>query len=231
MEMRPNLAGGLAVAVLLATSVVSAAGQDYKSSVGWNAGVLYTTAMNDGATASGGEAVEIKPEMTWTIGLHYDYWLWSGFLGVRIHGAWAQQDVTWIQGTREVYVYTADLDLMLRPLRPTSTRSVSPYLALGVGGIRWKLGDGPATSYPPAGAVYPGEEKFELIGVGGVGIDFVTPWSWGENPLVIRLDGRDQVQIASPFEPTDPADDEFGLIHNFQVTLGLHTGIGWLRGG
>jgi hypothetical protein len=106
-----------------------------------------------------------------------------------------------------------------------------PFLTGGVGVIRWSLGSGAPTSFNSAGATYQGEEKFQLVAVGGLGFDFITPWHWGEGPVVVRLEGRDHIQFASPFDPINPEDSDFGMIHNIGIVLGFHTGMGWLEGG
>jgi hypothetical protein len=97
-----------------------------------------------------------------------------------------------------------------------------------VGVIDWGLGDGPVTTFTPAGATYPGNQKPQLVAVAGAGIDLVTPWRWGEGPLVIRLEGRNHLQLASPFDPAAADQEDFGMIHNAVISLGLHTGMGTL---
>jgi hypothetical protein len=224
--MRSNVALGIAVAALTVAPWSGLSAQDYTASVGWNAGVIRTTSLNSGASVD--TSGDLEPDMAWTVGLHYDRWLWSGIFGIRLNGSFAEQKIDWNQGTRNIYLYMADIDLMLRIVPPRPNRSVSPYISAGVGGIRWALGDGPPTTYTTADATYPGEEKFQLMGMVGAGFDIVTPWSWSDNPIVIRLDGRDHLALESPFEPADPSNDSFDPVHNFRVTLGLHTGIGLL---
>jgi hypothetical protein len=203
--------------------------QEYRSSIGWNAGVLLMTSVNDGAS-SGGESVDLKPDMTWSIGAHYDQWLWNGQVGVRGYGAIARPTIQWANGDREIYVYSVDLGLILRPIPPNPRLAVSPFVTGGIGVIYWSLGDGPVTSFPSAGASYPGTEEFQLMAVGGAGLDFITPWRWGEGPLVVRLEARDQIQLTSPFDPLDAEESAFGMIHHLRLNLGFHTGIGLLGG-
>lgn len=227
--MRSKMAGGLLLLTLMALSAWPAEAQVYKSSVGWNAGALITTSLNEGA-AGGSGFVELKPDPTWTIGAYYDRWYFGGQIGLRGHGSLARHVLPWNQGDREIYMYAGDLSLMLRPLRPTLERTVAPFLSGGVGFQHWGLGDGPVTSFAPAEATYPGDEKFYLMAVGGLGFDIVTPINWGEGPLVVRLEGRDQIQIKSPFEPLDAEQSDFSLIHNIRVSIGFHTGVGLLGG-
>ena len=230
MEMRRYFITALSFLGLVAATVEPGVAQSFKSSIGWNAGVLYTTSLNDGAAAGEG-LVDLKPDLTWTIGAHYDRWLGGGQVGYRVQGGFANQQLDWIQGPRSIHVYTADAGLMLRPAAPTPGRTLLPFITGGVGVIRRMLGDGDPTSFGSAGATYAGEEKFQLVAVGGVGFDFITPWNWDDGPVIIRLEGRNHFQFSSPFDPVNPEDANFGLINNIGVVLGLHTGLGLLGGG
>ncbi len=87
------------------------------------------------------------------------------------------------------------------------------------------------TTFDPAGATYDGGQSFDLAVSAGIGIDVVTPWEWGEGTLVIRVEGRDHIQFASPFDPANPDDGDFGLIHNAAVMIGFHSAVGLLGGG
>lgn len=227
--MRRNLIAGLALMSLTLLPPSRAQAQAYKSSVGWTAGVLSTTSMNDGAGGAG-DVVSIEPNLAWTAGAHYDYWF-GGNVGIRGQGAFSRQEVPWTQGDRVIYAYSADASLLLRPLAPEPGRPVLPYLFGGVGGSLWKLGRGDPTTFGAAAATYGGKETVKLLLPVGIGIDFITPWNWGEGPLVIRIEGRDHIQLKSPFDPVDPDQGDFGMIHNFGVVLGFHTGVGLLGGG
>jgi hypothetical protein len=120
---------------------------------------------------------------------------------------------------------------MLRPAAPLPGRTLLPYLSGGVGFSRWGLGSGDPTTFGAAGATYDGKESFDLLIPFSVGLDFITPWRWGEGPMVVRIEGRDHLQLKSPFDPVDPDQGDFGMIHNFGLVLGLHTGLGILGGG
>jgi hypothetical protein len=228
--MRRLLLSALALVGVLAATVAPGTAQDYRSSVGWNAGVMLTTSLNEGV-AGGGNVVDLKPDLTWSAGGHYDKWFGRGQVGGRVALGVARNILPWTQGDRSVYSYRADAGLMLRPTAPDPARTVIPFLSLGAGVMRWRLGNGPVTTFSSAGAKYPGDEGFQLAASGGLGIDFVTPWQWGEGPLIVRFEGRDFVQLSSPFKPIDPDASDFGIIHNVFVSLGLHTGIGHLGGG
>jgi hypothetical protein len=228
--MRRFLMTAVALLGLALWLTTPALAQGHKSAVGWTAGVLTSTSLNDGA-GSGDGSVDIKPDLTWTVGMHYDHWLGGGNVGIRVNGALAKQTLPWTQGDRDIYVYMADLSLMLRPVSPAPNRSVLPYISGGVGLVRRNLGDGPTTIFTPAGASYGGEDLPEFAPAVGVGIDIITPWRWGEGPLVLRLEGRNWIQLSSHFEPANPDDADFGMVHNAAVFIGVHTGMGLLRNG
>ena len=125
MEMRRYFITALSLLGLVAATVEPGVAQSFKSSIGWNAGVLYTTSLNDGAAAGEG-LVDLKPDMTWTIGAHYDRWIGGGQLGYRVQGGFTNQKLDWIQGPRSIHVYTADVGLMLRPAAPTLAVTCCP---------------------------------------------------------------------------------------------------------
>ncbi len=228
--MRRMLLSTLGLVGILAAMVSPGMAQDYRSSVGWNAGVMLTTSLNNGADG-GTDVVDLKPDLTWSLGGHYDKWFGGGQVGGRVSVGVARNVLQWTQGDRSVYSYRGDASLMLRPTSPDPSRTTIPFLSLGAGVMRWRLGDGPVTSFSAAGAKYSGDERFQLAASGGLGIDFVTPWQWGEGPLIVRLEGRDYVQFSSPFKPVDPEASDFGIIHNVFISLGFHTGVGHLGGG
>jgi hypothetical protein len=228
--MRRYLIAALTLTSLGIASASPALAQGYNSSAGWNAGLFINTGLNDGAAAGEG-LVELKPDATWIVSAHYDRWFGGGNVGIRARGGFSKPTLPWVQGDREIRVYMADIGLLLRPIVPEPGNSVLPFVGGGVGFINWGLGDGPLTTYDPAGATYGGEEGLNLVATASFGIDFVTPWRWGEGPLIVRLEGRDHIQFSSPFDPVNPEASEFGMIHNAGVVLGFHTGIGVLGGG
>jgi hypothetical protein len=228
--MRRYLIAALTLTTLGFVLASPALAQGYRTAVGWSAGMAVNTGLNGGATGSG-EVLELKPDPTWVISAHYDHWLGSGNIGIRARAGFSRPILPWVQGDREIRVYTADLGLLLRPVAPGPGKSVLPFISGGVGLINWGLGDGPVTTFDAAAVTYGGEESFDLVAVAGVGIDIITPWQWGEGPLVIRLEGRDHMQLSSPFDPVNPEGGEFGRVHNASVVLGFHTGMGVLGGG
>ena len=229
IEMRRYLIAVITLTILGFASASPAAAQGYKSAVGWSGGMFFNTSLNDGATGSG-ETLELKPDATWIFSAYYDHWVGSGNLGIRAQIGLSEPTLPWVQGDREIRVYMADLGVLLRPVTPSPGKSVLPFLTGGVGFIHWGLGDGPVTTFDPAGVTYGGEQSFDLVAVAGLGFDIVTPWKWGEGPLVIRVEGRDHMQFSSPFDPVNPDSGEFGMVHNAAVVVGFHTGMGLLRG-
>lgn len=228
--MRRYLIAALTVASIGLTLTSPAMAQGFTSAVGWNGGMFIVTSLNDGATGTG-EVLDLKPDATWIASGHYDRWFGSGNFGVRAQAGLSKPTLPWVQGDRQIRVYMADLGLLLRPVAPAPGRSILPFLSGGVGFIKWGLGDGPVTTFDAAGVVYGGEESFDLVALAGLGIDIVTPWQWGEGPLVIRLEGQDRIQFSSPFDPMNPDSEELGMVHNAAVMIGFHTGIGVWDGG
>ena len=227
--MRRNLLACLTLLGLMLSLASQAQAQAYKSSVGWIGGAVSTTSMNDGAAGSG-SVVSIEPDLTWTAGAHYDHWF-GGNVGLRGQGGFSRQTLPWTQGDRFIHTYSGDLSLMLRPVGAAPGRTLLPYISGGVGFARWGLGSGEPTTFAAAGATYSGEETFHLLVPASLGFDYILPWKWGEGPMVIRLEGRDHIQLKSPFDPVDPAQGDFGMIHNYGLVLGLHTGLGILGEG
>lgn len=230
IDMPRTFIAALALTLFAFAFASPASSQAYQSAVGWSGGAFFPTALNDGA-ADVGEFVEMKPDPTWLINVNYDYWFGSGNLGIQANGGFSKPTFPWVQGDRKIRVFMADLGVILRPMAPGPDKMILPFVGGGVGFMNWGFGDGAPTQYDPAGVNYSGEQSYDLIASAGLGIDFVTPWVWGEGPVVIRLEGRDYMQFDSPFDPIDSANDAFGMIHNFTVLLGFHTGMGSLTDG
>jgi hypothetical protein len=228
--MRRYLTVALALMTLSILSTASVRAQAYESSAGWNVGAFVSTALNDGA-ASGENSVELKPDLTWVASVHYDRWFGAGNVGFRARGGFSMPTLPWEQGDREIRVYMADIGILLRPIVPNEGQTFLPFIGGGVGFINWGLGDGPPTTYQPAGATYPGQEGFDLVATASLGFDIITPWRWGEGPIIVRLEGRDHIQFSSPFDPLNSDSSDFGMIHNAAAVIGFHTGIGALGGG
>lgn len=218
------------VAIALTVSVLVLApgageAQNYRGSVGWSLGGQWTSELNPGVE----EAEAIDPGLGAFGSLFYDHW-WTQAFGFRGEGTYAWSQVPWTTGDRDVYSWSLSGQLVLRLTgAPGEERAAYPFLAAGIGGLQHRLGEGSATVFEEAGAVYAGDEKFRLIGVGSVGVDVPLPWNWSEGPMLLRLQASDQMLFNSPLEPLSDDLDGFDPVHVLQLSVGLHTGIGVIR--
>lgn len=215
----------LGIAAALAASAPVAA-QMHRSSVGINGGAVFYGAFNAGSDAS----VELKPDPSvgYFGGIQYDWFVGSGNLGFRLAGHYQQMQLPWSGEKRTIYAYAGDFDVILRPIAPSEDTKVIPFITVGIGGTRFRLGKGNPTSFQAAEALYSGKESTELSGLAGIGFDFVTGWGWDEGPFLIRLEAQDNYMVNSPFTPLD-GTSEFNGVHNIRVSLGLHNSMGLLR--
>ncbi len=218
---------GLGIAAVFALGVTPLAAQRHSSSVGLNFGAVFYSAFNSGVEAP---AEELKPDPSTGFfgGIQYDWFVGNGNLGFRVAAHYQQMKLPWNGQSRTIYAYAGDFDVLVRPIAPKSTSKVIPYLSLGVGGTRYRLGQGNPTSFEAAGAAYSGEESTKFSVLGGIGLDFVTPLRWDEGPFLIRIEAQDNYVLDSPFTPLD-SSQEFGGVHNIRVSIGLHNTMGRLR--
>lgn len=221
--MRLHLA--FAILALLTVASAPAAAQTHSSAIGFNAGPVLYSSFNSGATEV---AQDLKPDLGFVGSVQYDWYVARGVLGFRLGGHYQRLELDWTNGTREIYAYAGDFDLLLRPVRPKETTRVIPYLSLGVGLTQYRLGSGLPTSYEAGAALYDGDESPEFSVLGGIGFDIVTGWGWDEGAFLIRLEAQDNYVTASPFVPTTGGGD-FNGVHNIRITLGLHNSMGVLR--
>lgn len=210
------------------------AAQDYRSSVGWNTGALWVTALNAGATRvtpEGGEsgALAAEPGPGWTTGIQFDHWLWNGALGVRVGGAYARHGLDWTNGTRAIGSWIGEAGVLVRIFVPEPEHTYIPFVALGAAGVRYGLGEGPLTTFPDADAYHPGDRTIGFAAAAGMGLDVVTPWGWDESPIILRIEAADQVAPRSPLRSIETGK-RFHFVHNARLTVGLHAGLGSLPG-
>ncbi len=208
------------VAALLVAA--PAAGQDYKYSAHWNAGALYVTPLNDN-----GAALDLEIKTGWVVGLTYEQWLGAGRIGWRANAALTERPLELPNQTRDIGIWMADLAVLLRLLPADPGRAVNAFVAAGGGVVRYGLGRGEFLTFEPAGAVYPGNPDPKLAAVGAFGLDFLTPFQWDGEPVGVRVELSDHVVFDSPFEPI--GTDDFGLVHNARLTIGLFAGWGVIR--
>jgi hypothetical protein len=222
----------LALLLLSAAGVRTAAAQDYRSSVGWNAGALWVSSLNAGATRSsvdGGQLDTRKaaPGIGWTTGVQLDHWLWSGVLGLRAGGIYGRHSLGWSNGTREIGSWAGEAAVLVRIFVPEPDQVFVPYVAVGAAGVRYGLGKGPASTFPEADAYHPGRQSIEWAGSAGLGLDIISPWGWDESPIVLRIEAGNQVAPRSPLRSLESAK-RFQFVHNARFTVGLHAGLGSL---
>jgi hypothetical protein len=220
--MRLHLA--FALSALMALVAVPVAAQTHSSSVGLNAGAVIYSSFNSGA---GSPASDLKPSPGLVGNVQYDWFVGAGNLGFRAAGHYQRMELDWSTGTREIFAYAGDFDLLLRPIRPDTDTKVIPYLSVGVGFTRYRLGNGNPSGYEPADALYLGNEKTQFSLLAGIGLDFVTGWHWDEGNFLIRLEAQDNYVTESPFAPAS-GGGEFNGIHNLRITLGIHNTMGTL---
>lgn len=202
----------------------AAAQQDFRFSAGYNAGAAWFSKLNSGA---GAVDSDIELDVGWLIGLQFEQWLGSGRLGLRLNGALTERPLQIPGGPRDIGVWMADADFVLRFASADSLRAFNPFLVAGAGVVHYGLGRGDFVNYPDANAAYSGSDKARFAAVGGLGFDIMTGWRWDTNPVGIRVEGVDHVVLKSPFEPLSGGD--FSPVHNVRVVIGLFSGFGALR--
>lgn len=222
MNRIARTAGALAfVAALTAASDVAA--QDYTYAASYNAGAIWFSPLNSGASGIEGAASDIELGLGWLVGLQFEKWFGSGRVGARLNGALSERPIS-VPGRpdRDIGFWLADADLMLRLAPASPDRTVSPFISAGIGLVRYKLGDGPVQTYVPAGAVYDGNDDPRLMGAAGLGFDIITALRWDDQPVGFRLEVVDHIAKDSPFR--EIGGDRFGLVHNVRIVLGVFSG-------
>lgn len=219
--------GALALAVGAALwAAPSVTAQMHQSSVGINGGAVLYSAFNAGSEA--GEDLKPDPSTGFFGGIQYDWFVGGGNLGFRLAAHYQQMKLPWNGQNRTIYTYVGDFDVILRPIAPNPDTRVIPFVSVGIGGTRYRLGKGNPTAFDGANAIYSGREKTGFSMLGGIGFDFVTGWGWDEGPFLIRLEAQDNYVLDSPLDPLEGTSD-FNGIHNIRVSLGLHNSMGLLR--
>ena len=215
-------------AACMVASATTAEAQDYRFAAAYNAGAAYFTPFNGGASGPDGSlASEISLDAGWIVGLQFEQWLGSGRTGWRINGALTERPVALPGGSRDVGLWFADFDLLLRLFPATPDRRVNAALSLGAGMVRYKLGDGDPLFFESANASYAGDDDVRFVGAGGLSVDVLTSWLWDGDPVGIRIEIMDHVALDSPFKPISGSD--FDPIHNVRLVIGAFAGWGILR--
>ena len=108
------------VRLALAAALVAAApvaAQDYRFGAGWNAGGAWFSPLNAGAVAAGGGAAsDLTFDPGWIVGLQFEQWFGSGRLGLRLNGALTERPFTAPAEKRDISLWLADADVLLRLL-------------------------------------------------------------------------------------------------------------------
>jgi hypothetical protein len=218
---------GLAVA-LTAAAAVPAWGQAYRFGAAWNAGGAWFSPLNGGAAgAAGAVAQDLTFDPGWIAGLQFEQWFGSGRIGWRVNGAISERPLVSPGGKRDIGLWLADADVLLRLLPAAPERTVNVFLSAGAGFVDYKLGSGGAVVWESAGASYDGNEKARFAAAGGLGIDVLTGLRWDGEPIGIRFEVVDHVVLKSPFASLSGSD--FDPIHNVRFVIGAFTGFGMLR--
>jgi hypothetical protein len=218
----------LILAVLLAAGGTDLAAQDYRFGAAYYAGGVYFTPLNPSAGSfEGASAHDIKLDPGWLVGLQFEQWFGGGRIGARLNGAFTERPIDLPGDNRQIGVWLADADLMLRIISPGPRNIVAPYISVGAGVVRYKLGRGNVLAYPPANAIYTGDDDPRWAGAAALGFDILTSWMWDDAPIGIRVEIADHVTLDSPFSEAN--GDNFASIHNVRVVLGLFSGFGVLH--
>jgi hypothetical protein len=195
----------------------------YSWAAGYNVGGVYFTPLNEGA----GGALTLEFDPGWIVGLQFEHWFGSGRVGARANGAITERPLSLDGRDPNIGIWIADADVMLRFLPADSNRTFNMFLSAGVGGTRYKLGDGEFLNLETANASYPGDDDVRFAVSGGLGLDYITSWRWDGQPVGIRFEVVDNVVLESPFNPISGGD--FSPIHNVRFVIGAFSGFGTLR--
>jgi hypothetical protein len=219
----------LAVSGVMMAGPGDASAQDYRNAASWNAGGIFFSSMNpDAGLFEGQSAHELKLDPGWLVGVQFEHWFGSGRVGARVNGALTQRPLDLPGVNRSIGVWMADADLMLRLLPARAGHTIVPYLGVGGGLVRYKLGRGEFLNFATANALYDGDDDPRLAGNAFVGFDILTGLRWdGDSPVGFRIEVADHVTLDSPFE--EAGGDRFPSIHNVRIVLGVFSGFGLLR--
>lgn len=210
----------LVLAAALAAAEPAAA-QDYKFAAGWNVGGAWFSPLNGGAS---GQAVDLKLDPGWIIGLQFEEWLGTGRLGIRANGALSERPLTTPDDKRDIGLWFLDADFLVRFLPADPDRRVNAFVSVGAGMARYSLGRGNSVVWESADASYNGEPDVKFAVAGGLGVDVLTSLSWDDEPIGIRFEVVDHFVLSSPFAALSGGD--FDPIHNVRFVIGAFTGFG-----
>lgn len=200
-----------------------AAAQDYNWAAGYHAGAIWFSPMNSGS----GSGSDLTLAPGWIVGLQFERWWGSGRAGMRVNGAFTERPLDLPGGDRDIGVWLADAELLLRLMPASRERSFHLFVSAGGGLVQYRLGRGEVLTFDDAGASYPGNDRPQLAATGGLGADIITGWRWDGQPIGIRLEVVDHMTLESPFDRV--AGGSFSSIHNVRFVIGAFSGFGALR--
>jgi hypothetical protein len=222
MEKRMRVLLGLSLGLLLAAS--PAAAQDYRYAASWNVGGAWFSPLNAGGAGAASAVTDIQLDPGWIAGVQFEEWFGSGRAGFRVNGALSQRPLKLPGESRDIGLWLADADLMLRLLPATPERYVNAFISGGAGVVKYGLGSGRFLAYEDADAVYGGGKSARLAVAGGFGIDVVTSLRWDDDPVGFRIEIVDHMVVKSPF--TSISGGDFDPVHNVRLVIGVFTGWG-----
>jgi hypothetical protein len=118
-----------ALCVALGATANELNAQDYRYAASYNAGGAWFSPLNSGA----GQGTDLKFDLGWIMGLQFEQWLGSGRTGWRLNGAVSERAIDLPGGNRDVGMWFADLDLLLRLMPADQVRRVYATVCLGGG--------------------------------------------------------------------------------------------------
>jgi hypothetical protein len=187
---------------------------------GWSLGPTYVTELNVDAAPG---AAALDPGVGLVVAIHVDRWVNpSHRFGFRFQGSFEQPHFDWAPGDRRLDTLTGDISLLLRPIPPGEERAILPYLAAGLGGAWYRLGNDEDSVFEGADVFHDGEGRIIPTGVIGIGVDIPIGWQWHRLPVQLRVEAADHIAFRSPFWTAD-GEARHGPVHHLRFTIGAHS--------
>ena len=160
------------------------------------------------------------------MGAELEHRVGSGWLGLRLHGAYTQRPFALEGRTLGINMWLVDAGIVLRLSSPGRSAACPPSSAWGAGWSRTGSGvDRRWRSRRPTPAT-----RATTNASGRASSE--SAWTWArssriqETPLGLRLQVVDDVAFRSPFDPI--SGERFDPVHNVRVTLSLVSMVGEL---
>ncbi len=192
---------GVGLLLLVASGPLS--GQNYRETLGLYGGGSWFGDLTPELP------VETRLATDWLAGFHTERWAGRGRVGLRLSAAYAQRALL-VGDSTDFNLYTGDISLLVRLLRPKPSRVFAPYLAFGGGAIHFNSTRGPSL----ADNYYEDPVTRPMAKV-ALGTDL-----FASSPVGFQLEVADHVLLESPFG--DPAAaTSFQPMHQAVVRLAL----------